>query len=253
MKSPYERRIARAQELVTQFPPSANVLDFYRRVSLLQKTVFEGLVTRADSDVRTILRHLPPLIDLVKMHGPARLAEHAGADLGSQADLGKQIVAFWDAGTKTAGIESESLFFARSLLQPYAEYLATRGIPPPSTQEAVCPFCASKPVAGVLRGEGEGAKRSLVCSLCATEWQYRRIVCPNCGEQDKDRLPVYTAAEIDYVRLEACDVCKTYIKSVDLTRNGHAVPVVDELATVALNIWADENGYAKLETNLLGM
>jgi formate dehydrogenase maturation protein FdhE len=45
----------------------------------------------------------------------------------------------------------------------------------------------------------------------------------------------------------------TYIKSVDLTRNGHAIPVADELATVALNIWADEHGYHKLETNLLAM
>ncbi len=45
----------------------------------------------------------------------------------------------------------------------------------------------------------------------------------------------------------------TYIKSVDLTRNGHAIPEVDELATVALNIWADEHGYTKLESNLLGM
>jgi FdhE protein len=55
------------------------------------------------------------------------------------------------------------------------------------------------------------------------------------------------------MRVEACDVCRTYIKSVDLTGNGHAVPAVDELATVALNIWADERGYLKLETNLLGM
>jgi formate dehydrogenase maturation protein FdhE len=31
------------------------------------------------------------------------------------------------------------------------------------------------------------------------------------------------------------------------------VPVVDEIATVALNIWAEEHGYAKLEANLLGM
>ena len=55
------------------------------------------------------------------------------------------------------------------------------------------------------------------------------------------------------IRVEGCDTCKSYIKSVDLTRNGHAVPTVDELATVALNIWADEHGYVKLETNLLGM
>jgi FdhE protein len=247
MKSAYDRKIARAQELAAEFPQCSNVLDFYRRIALLQKAIFEGLAARPDTDVRTVLRHLPALTDLVKTHGPARLAEHADADLGSR------IVAFWDGGAKTGSIESEPLFFARALLQPYAEWLATRGNPQEQTQEAACPFCAGRPVAGVLRGEGDGAKRSLICSLCATEWQYRRIVCPNCGEQNKDQLPVYTAAGIDYVRVEACDVCRTYIKSVDLTRNGHAVPVVDELATVALNIWADEHGYVKLETNLLGM
>jgi FdhE protein len=251
MKSAYDRRIARAQELTAQFPHSSNILDFYRRIALLQKSVFEGLAARADTDVRTVLRHLPALTDLIKTHGPASLAAHASADLGSR------IVAFWDGGAKTAGIrsdiESEQLFFARVLLQPYAEWLATRGNPHQQTQEAACPFCGGRPVAGVLRGQGDGAKRSLICSLCATEWQYHRIVCPNCGERNKDQLPVYTAAGIDYVRVEACDVCKTYIKSINLTRNGHAVPAVDELATVALNIWADEHGYIKLETNLLGM
>jgi FdhE protein len=53
--------------------------------------------------------------------------------------------------------------------------------------------------------------------------------------------------------VEACDSCQTYIKSVDLTKNGLAVPVVDELATIALNLWAEENGYRKLQLNLLGM
>jgi anaerobic selenocysteine-containing dehydrogenase len=40
-------------------------------------------------------------------------------------------------------------------------------------------------------------------------------------------------------------------KSVDPTRNGHSVPVVDELDTVALNIWADEHGHVHLKTNFL--
>jgi FdhE protein len=247
MKSAYDRRIARTQELATRFPQSSNLLAFYRQIALLQKSAFDDLASRADTNVQTVLRYVPALIDLVRRHGPARLAEHANADMDSR------IVAFWDGGAKTTGMESETLFFARSVLQPYAEWLATRGNPQEQTQEPVCPFCGGRPVVGALRGEGDGAQRSLICSLCATEWRYRRIVCPNCGEQDKDQLPVYTAAEIDYIRVEACDVCKTYIKSVDLTRNGHAVPPVDELATVALNIWADEHGYVKLETNLLGM
>jgi FdhE protein len=82
---------------------------------------------------------------------------------------------------------------------------------------------------------------------------YRRIVCPNCGEANKDKLPVYKAEDISYVRVEACDSCRCYLKSVDLTLNGLAIPVVDELATVALNLWAEESGYVKLEVNLLGL
>ncbi len=140
-------------------------------------------------------------------------------------------------------------FFWRVVTQPYAEQSRKPGEATGST----CPSCGSKPVVGVLRGEGDGAKRALICSLCGSEWPYRRLICANCGEEDKNKLPVYTAAQIDYVRVEACDTCHTYLKSVDLTKDGFAVPVVDEIATVALNLWADENGYTKIETNVLGM
>ncbi|HUJ20445.1 MAG TPA: formate dehydrogenase accessory protein FdhE [Bryobacteraceae bacterium] len=78
-------------------------------------------------------------------------------------------------------------------------------------------------------------------------------MCPQCKEESETRLPVYTADQFPHVRVEACDSCQTYIKSVDLTRNGLAVPVVDELATVSLNVWAEQRGYAKLQLNLLGM
>jgi FdhE protein len=53
--------------------------------------------------------------------------------------------------------------------------------------------------------------------------------------------------------VDACDTCHSYIKSVDMTKNGRAVPVVDELATLSLSLWAQEKGYAKLEVNLLGI
>jgi formate dehydrogenase maturation protein FdhE len=51
-----------------------------------------------------------------------------------------------------------------------------------------------------------------------TEWLYRRVVCPSCGEENKDKLPIYIAAELDYMRVDACDSCQTYLKSVDLTK-----------------------------------
>jgi formate dehydrogenase maturation protein FdhE len=53
--------------------------------------------------------------------------------------------------------------------------------------------------------------------------------------------------------VEACDTCRYYIKTIDLTKNGRAVPVVDELATIPLNLWAHQHGYVKLRANLLGI
>jgi len=66
-------------------------------------------------------------------------------------------------------------------------------------------------------------------------------------------LPVYTASQFEHVRVEACDSCKSYIKTIDLTKNGYAVPIVDELATIPLTLWAQERGYSKLQPNLLGL
>jgi FdhE protein len=53
--------------------------------------------------------------------------------------------------------------------------------------------------------------------------------------------------------VEACETCKRYLKTVDLTKNGLAIPEVDELAAIPLSLWAQEKGYTKLQTNLLGL
>jgi FdhE protein len=160
----------------------------------------------------------------------------------------------WQHQVEAGDLAGEYAFFAQALLQPYAEFLAAGGNPASGdTSSSVCPFCGSKPQLAILRPEGDGAKRFLLCSLCATEWLYRRVICPNCGEENKDHLPVFSAQEFDYVRLHACNTCHTYIKAIDLSKNGNAVPVVDELATVSLNLWAQENNYHKLLPNLFGV
>jgi FdhE protein len=53
------------------------------------------------------------------------------------------------------------------------------------------------------------------------------------------------------VRVECCDTCRNYIKTVDLTRNGLADPVVDEIASIPLDLWAQKQGYTKLQVNLM--
>jgi FdhE protein len=256
MKASLDDRIARATELAATHPAARDLLSFYIELATFQKPVHEELRSKDETDIRALLRHFPALLELVRRAGPKPLAAFGAERLQSADARQELLLACWedhDPVENTLAFNEAGRFYARALLQPYAEHLASRGTMDLETTAATCPFCSAHPVAGVLRGEGDGAKRWLLCSLCSTEWQFRRVVCPHCGEQDKDRLPVYTAAEFEHVRVEACDRCKIYIKSVDLTRNGHAVPVVDELATVALNVWAETHGYTKLESNLLGL
>jgi FdhE protein len=247
MSVDYDRRIERAVELAATLPESSEVLEFYAALARFQKSVFESLRGGGDTNMRVLNPLFPSLLKLLAESGTEQLKAFA-----ARTDHGpEELVERYRAGDRSASAEDQ--LFARVLLQPYAEYLASRGSPDLQSTTPVCPFCGARPVAGVLRGEGDGAKRSLICSLCATEWLFRRVVCPNCGEEDKDKLPVYIADQTNYVRVDACDTCRSYFKSVDLTRNGHAVPIVDELATVALDIWASEHGYSKAEPNLLGM
>jgi FdhE protein len=106
-------------------------------------------------------------------------------------------------------------------------------------------------VVGVLREEGHGARRALVCGLCLTEWDYLRVVCAGCGEQRFESLPVFTAEQFPHVRIEACDTCRTYLKTIDLTKDGRAVPVVDDIASISLDLWARDRGYTRLRASLV--
>jgi len=246
----YDARIARTEHLATSYPTARPLLNFYFELARFQKPVFLELQSKGETDLRALVSYFPSLIKLVSSKGTELLSNFARETFSSADAQNELLSASWEG---REALDPAARFYARVLLQPYAEYLASRG----GIQEAgagpTCPFCNARPVAGVLRGQGDGGQRWLLCSLCSTEWQYRRVLCPGCGEENKDKLPIYTAAEFPAVRVDACDTCRTYLKSIDLTRDGHAIPVVDEIATLALNIWAEEHDYAKLETNLLGM
>ena len=148
--------------------------------------------------------------------------------------------------------DGPTAFIVEALLQPFVERAvqAVR-LQADTTYSRRCPICASAPVVAALREEGQGARRTLVCALCLNEWNYLRVQCPSCEENRFDALPVYTADAPANVRIDACDSCRTYIKTVDLTRDGLAVPMVDDLANLALDLWARERGYRRLYPNLL--
>ncbi|HEU4415962.1 MAG TPA: formate dehydrogenase accessory protein FdhE [Candidatus Angelobacter sp.] len=250
----WDRRIARAGELIQTNSAVSELLRFYQRLARFQQSIYKNVAASNEHDIGSLVRHFPELLKLVHESGSPALKTAAAAftELSSEERL-ELLTDFWQHEVESREMPPEYAFFANAVLQPFAECLAEHNTSTTEASPPLCPFCGSRPQVAVLRPEGDGGKRFLLCSLCGTEWLFRRVLCPNCAEENKDHLPIYMAKEFDYVRVDACDTCHTYIKSIDLTKNGNAVPVVDELATVSLNLWAQENKYQKLQPNLFGV
>ena len=279
----WDRRIRRANELISSYPFAAEGLRFYARIATFQKSLYgeiqkaladspkisAGRPLRDELDLFLLLPSFPKFLSVIQQIAPEPLAQ-AAARLEQKGPAGWQygIEDFWhgDPELAAAGGDIESIqagdshnaisldrLLAWIFLQPYAEYLAEhREIPTVDGTPSTCPLCDGKPIVGVLRSEGDGAKKSLVCMLCAHEWAFRRIYCPACGEEREPQMAYYSTPEIAHVRVDVCDTCHIYLKSVDLTKTGLAVAVVDELATIPLDLWAREHGYEKMQINLLG-
>jgi formate dehydrogenase accessory protein FdhE len=265
----YGARIRRAESLSLAQPFASEFLKFYRDIASFQKNLFaqfssanmpnSGGTTeqelRDGLDLAVVLPHFRGFLSFVQEKGPSALAASARQiSLLSTDSWIAQLEAYWEhAGKYDQQVGAFAQFFPRAFLQPYAEFLVARmSMPPLVTTAQVCPLCGARPLLGVLRPEGDGGKRFLLCSFCSREWEFRRIYCPTCGEEAEGKLPVYVAEQIPHVRVEACDTCKFYLRTMDLTKDGNAVPLVDDLAALPLSLWAQEHGYSRLQPNLLG-
>jgi FdhE protein len=258
----WRARIERAEELAQKHAFAAEVLRFYGFIARFQGELFSRLSDRTaelpancspSGELPNWLLGGPfqQFLARLRNHAPAKVADRARSLENGPAEVRMLLLNnFWN-GLHPQRQEVDE-FIARSYLQPYAGFLRGRAeFPQAKHTSTLCPFCGRRPGVGVLRPLGEGGQRSLICSLCLAEWPFRRILCPGCGEENHEKLPVFTAAELAHVRVEGCDSCKTYLKTVDLTRYGLAEPVVDEIAAVPLDLWAQEHGYTKLQANLM--
>jgi formate dehydrogenase accessory protein FdhE len=265
--SPFDSRIRRAERLTTAYPFAAEFLDLYRSLADFQKNLFEQVTADAknscnstrnlcgDLDLTNLLPHFRGFLSLVEQTGPAALVEAARQISALPSDSWVSLfTSYWSqAGRHDQQVGAFAQFFPRAFLQPYAELLATQAKKPPlATTPSVCPLCSARPLLGVLRPEGDGGKRFLLCSFCSYEWDFRRILCSICGEEQESKLPVYVAEQFPHIRVETCDTCNFYLRTVDLTKDGNAVPLVDDLAAIPLSLWAHEHGYLRLQPNLLG-
>jgi formate dehydrogenase maturation protein FdhE len=263
MTATYDARIHRAQYLKTIYPFAAEILTFYEAICAVQVQVIIGLPAVRPPVKATLRERLHVDLVLPCAHEALRTlipvspeplrAFIAGYLRGSNERLAVLLQTYVDhGGTDEAPADSREELLARILIEPLAVLVASQFTVSAGGTGNSCPRCDGRPLLGVLRPEGDGGKRFLMCAFCLSEWEFRRVYCAYCGETREQSLPVFVAEKFPHIRVEACDTCRHCLRTVDLTKDGNAVPAVDDLAAIPLGLWAEEYGFQRIHGNLLG-
>ena len=105
----------------------------------------------------------------------------------------------------------------------------------------VCPFCGSSAAFSDL---GEDGKRRLLCHLCGSDWGFVRIRCPSCDNRDPNTLKIFSPEEEEGYLVEACDVCRGYIKGLDRRLRWNVVSsLLEDWGSPHLDLIALAKGY----------
>jgi Protein involved in formate dehydrogenase formation len=280
----WSERRGRTAELRRKHTFARELLDFYGALLGVQQQAYEEAI-RARPAVRELVGYVaemvvPAVVDVSLAAGPAKLREAVALRLET-ADP-RDFVGAWIHAEDQDLVDR---YLARASLGPVLEALGPEaaascvGVHDPRH----CPSCGGPPQLSYFALAGEdlaAGGRFLLCARCYGSWGYARMTCPGCGEDSSSRLPIfseegsasgergsvvrglqgrleaYGAAEqkavFPHIRIEACDTCRQYLLNIDLAADRAAVPVVDELAALPLDLYAREQGFKKITPNLMG-
>ncbi len=267
--NPWPLRRERAAELAERYPHAAEMLRLYQALTNIQETAYhearelfpspsEGWQGGGSPDIATFAatRVLPAVVDATVASGPARLRDGV-ISVFCSADL-VNLVQRW--------LDQESLtpfetYLARASASPLLEATPHPEPPPQGGRERSqmptrCPSCGGLPQLSYFAVSGEAlvsGPRYLVCSRCATNWVFSRMTCAGCGESIGTKLPIFQEQErFPHARVDGCKTCRKYLLTFDLRRDTRAVPVVDEIAALPLDLYARDRGLTKITPNLMG-
>jgi formate dehydrogenase maturation protein FdhE len=205
---------------------------------------------------------LPAVVDATIAAGPPALRE-------AVRDRPNPPLDGWLTG---APLDPVDRYLARASLAPVLEALGARAgdACTPGVGGELCPRCGGPPQLSYVAASGESlvsGPRSLLCARCGSSWTCSRSVCPSCGEDREARLSMYAEhwhgpvsgrrdgngePVFGHLRVAACSTCSRYLIEVDMARDAFAVPEVDELVALPLDLYATDQGLTKVTPNLMG-
>jgi FdhE protein len=233
---------------------------------------------------------VPPIRTVAVSRGPERLARgvaeampRGAVDVPRWAEAARR----WLSDQELPPVDR---FLVRAAAEPVLRALDRSDAGrPESMDERRCPRCGGPPQLSLLAVSGEdlvAPHRVLECARCAGRWGFPRMTCPACGEDEASRLPIFTeegalgapdgtvvpgvsgghrqaaapgaaargrAPRFHHLAIHGCRTCGRYLLSVDTSRDAHAVPVVDEMGAIPLDLYAQEEGLRKIVPNLMGL
>jgi len=269
-----------ARQLIDRNPDYAAILNFYTEVFVAQ----ENTRSRIDLEVAPVpaaqlaakrAGQLPLVeprafpIDVATsrqlLTAINDLAQGAGADLGASAALlasaqardaqlpeklfaallEEDEAALTEMAERISAPAAHLAFLTYHALRPSltlgAERMAANLDAASSWAQGYCPICGSPPVLAFLKADG---RRALVCRFCWQAWDTPRRFCPLCNNQNVRGQNYFAAEGSAGWRVDCCEACKGYIKTVDTREIGRFFYApLEQVATLHLDIKARELGY----------
>jgi FdhE protein len=250
-----ERRAIRADHLAGVSAVASSQLRFAGGLYRAQSRVAEGLERGGnlqgvlEADAPSFIPLAGIVVSYIAEAAPDPLGQEARKRVGEDdATLLERLLVFW-RGTSPH-------YLCRASLRPYVEVLASlRRAPDRLHREGFCPFCGGAPWIGMRREEpdSEATRRFFGCALCGGEWRWSRVGCPTCGETSPEKLPSFANDKYPTARIEACETCRRYVKTIDLTADPLQVPEVDDLLSLSLDLWAVDQEFERIEAGTAGL
>lgn len=223
------------------------------------RSTFNGWQTRVEGDPTDALPGGPGLTPILKalvqdFEAPSAAVKQALARIveASDADMGVWVREL-RMGQPAPKHSAVLPFVAAALQIELVRWAAERSADELGglAEPGLCPLCHGWPIGSVLRTVGDtSGLRYLHCGFCASEWPYPRIQCIQCGSGEHIAYHGIEGAD-PAIQAEACDTCHIYLKRIDRDKSPGADPLADDLATLALDVLLNEQGYQRFGFNPL--